>query len=284
MYTNAAYLHNSLLEIVDLSYPLVVTSCGNYRVHTRPTVTTHRPYGRKDYQLLYISSGQGHFYFNDTEKIVTAGNMVLYKPNEQQEYVYYNTDKTDVYWIHFTGCDVETILDYYNINLEENVFYTGTSPDYQRLFRQIIQELQLCKARYEELLSILLRHIFLIISRNLETLKNASINTEKEAEYAIHYFRENYNKDISIEKYAQSRHISTCWFIRSFRQVVGMTPMQYVLSLRISNAQSLLENAEYNVSEIASMVGYDNPLYFSRLFKKQVGAAPTEYRKLMGIK
>ncbi len=63
-----------------------------------------------------------------------------------------------------------------------------------------------------------------------------------------------------------------------------MTPMQYVLSLRISNAQSLLENAEYNVSEIASMVGYDNPLYFSRLFKKQVGAAPTEYRKLMGIK
>ena len=58
-----------------------------------------------------------------------------------------------------------------------------------------------------------------------------------------------------------------------------MTPMQYILSLRISNAQVLLEQANYTVTEIAAIVGYDNPLYFSRIFKKQLGVSPQQYRQ-----
>ena len=58
-----------------------------------------------------------------------------------------------------------------------------------------------------------------------------------------------------------------------------MSPMQYIISLRIANAQRLLGTMDYNVTEIASIVGYDNPLYFSRLFKKQTGLSPSEYRK-----
>lgn len=45
------------------------------------------------------------------------------------------------------------------------------------------------------------------------------------------------------------------------------------------NAQSLLENTEYNIGEIAEIVGYDNPLYFSRVFKKEYGVSPAQYRK-----
>ena len=62
MYINAAYLNNHLPAVVDKSKPLIVTSCGNYRVKTRPVVETKRPSGRSDYQLLYIASGKGHFF------------------------------------------------------------------------------------------------------------------------------------------------------------------------------------------------------------------------------
>lgn len=279
MFTNVAYLHNSLSDIVDLSKSLIVTSCGYYRVHSRPVVTTDRPVGRKDYQLLYIASGKAHFYFDGKERIITEGNMILYRPNEPQRYLYYAPDKTEVYWVHFTGCDVDTILGYYEMPGSENVFYTGTSPDYQWLYRQMIQELQLCRANYEELLSLLLRHIFLMINRYLKEDRKMGSNIVNEIERAAHYFNENYNTQLNIEEYAKSRHMSACWFIRSFRQIVKVTPMQYILSLRMANAQSLLESTEYNITEIAEAVGYENPLYFSRLFRKHVGVSPSEYRK-----
>ena len=95
----------------------------------------------------------------------------------------------------------------------------------------------------------------------------------------IQNFNENYNTKVSVDDYAESLHISTNWFIRNFKQYMKISPAQYILSLRMVNAQSLLENTEYNIGEIAEIVGYDNPLYFSRVFKKEYGVSPAQYRK-----
>ena len=77
MFMNVAYLNNSTSTVVDNTKPLIVTSCGNYRVKNRSEVVTHRPKGRKDYQLLYIASGKGHFFIHGEEKTVSAG-ILLY--------------------------------------------------------------------------------------------------------------------------------------------------------------------------------------------------------------
>lgn len=205
--------------------------------------------------------------------------MILYRPHEPQMYYYHASDKIEVYWVHFTGRDVEAVLKKYGLPETENVFYTGTSPDYQCIYREMIQELQLCRANYEELLSLTLMRFFIMINRFIDEGKKSGSDIQNEIERATHYFNENYNKPINIDEYAESRHISTCWFIRSFKQILKVTPMQYILSLRMANAQSLLETTEDSISEIAEAVGYDNPLYFSRIFRKNVGVSPSEYRK-----
>ena len=280
MFVNAAYLNNSTLAVEDESKPLIVTSCGNYKVKNRAEVRTSRPKGRKDYQLLYIAAGQGHFFINGQERVVSAGNIIVYLPGQPQEYVYFKDDKTDVYWVHFTGNDVERIIDYYNIRLSENIIYIGTSPDYQWLFGQIIQEMQLCRPRFEELISLLLRNIFILISRNLIGANRADNSLENEVELAMHYFRENYRSEINVEDYALSRGMSASNFYRVFKQISGSTPLQFILKLRLSNAQNLLENSNLTIAEIASAVGYENPLYFSRLFHKHIGVSPSEYRQM----
>lgn len=279
MQVNSAYLNNHIPEIIDNEKPLVVTSCGNYRMKTRDLFETRRDKGRKDYQLLYIASGKSHFFIDGKEHIVTAGHMVIFHPDEPQHYKYYKEDRTSVYWVHFTGSQVEKILEHYNIIRGEKIIYSGTSPDFQWLFGQIIQELQLCRKQYDEMLTLLLRNIFILIRRSLEINKNFTDTMEKEVSYAIYYFRDNFNKEINVDEYAQSLNISVSWFIRCFRQITGMTPLQYVINLRISNAQMLLETSDYTISQIAESVGYENALYFSRLFHKQTGISPKEYRK-----
>ena len=80
MYMDSAYWHNKVLDFKDKSRPLFVCSCGTYHLFTKPKLPTHRPRGRLDYQILYIASGKAHFFFDGVEKIVNAGNMVIYRP------------------------------------------------------------------------------------------------------------------------------------------------------------------------------------------------------------
>ena len=282
MYINSAYLNNSLVDFKDKSKPLIVGSCGTYHLYTRPKLPTYRPRGRVDFQLLYIASGIAHFYFdhNETDTIVPAGHMVLYRPREPQRYVYYGNEQTEVYWVHFTGSNVKKILGSYGITNEMRVLPTGTSLDYARIFKQMIHELQRCQTHYPEVLTLLLRQLFILIHRQLtreHTRKNDYLDAEMSL--AMQFFNDNYNTEVNIEEYASARGMSVSWFIRSFKQYTHTTPMQYIVSRRITNAQMLLETTNYNITEIGQIVGYDNPLYFSRIFRKQKGMSPSDYRK-----
>ena len=97
MYTNLAYLGEEDEDIVDKSKPLSVTAAGYYRVPTSRVIKTERPNGRGDYQLLYIAAGCVHFFFDGVERIVTKGNMVLFRPGETQMYYLYAADKPETY-------------------------------------------------------------------------------------------------------------------------------------------------------------------------------------------
>lgn len=284
MYTNNAYLNNTTKDIKDKSKPLIVTSCGTYHLYTRPKLPTWRPRGRLDFQLLYIAAGKAHFHFDGKEQIVTAGHMVLYRPKEPQKYEYYGEDQTEVYWVHFTGGDVTNILRSYGLTDDKRVFYCGSGLDYQNLFRTMINELQMCKENYTEMLEMYLRQIFIMLKRYfLNELKTDNAYVVEEIDKATLFFNEHYSEDISIDEYAQNNHVSVSWFIRNFKQCTGSTPMQYILSKRIYNAEILLQDSTYNVTEIAQIVGYDNPLYFSRIFKKAKGLSPSEYRKSINL-
>ena len=282
MFVNSGYLHDSRAPIKDKSRPLIVTSCGTYRLKTVKRLPTLRPKGRLDYQLLYIVSGKGHFYFHGEDRVVYAGRMVLIQPRQEQRYEYFGEDKPEVYWVHFTGSDVKNILRSYNIPMDDPIFYSGASSTYSYLFKEMIHELQDCKIGYEDLLAMYLRQVFLLVQRTRqEERPTVSTYIQEEMEFARRYFNEHYNEPISIQEYAESRNMSVCYFQRNFKQIVKHTPMQYLLTIRVNNAASLLETTDYSMAEIAAIVGYEDPLYFSRLFRKIKGVSPRDYRNLV---
>ena len=159
-------------------------------------------------------------------------------------------------------------------------FFTSVSPDYPWIFNQIIRELQLHRVNYEEMLIILLRQILLVINRYVNEKHYAKNELINEIEKAAHFFEENYNKKISVEKYAEEHLMTVNRFIISFKNIMKMTPMQYIMYLRITAAKGYFDITNKNVTEVASAVGYDNAPYFSRVFKKYTGYSPSEYKKI----
>lgn len=279
MFTNTAYKNNSDNAEVDFSKSLVVSSCGVYQVFSGPTLFTERPEGRNDWQLLYIESGEVSLVVNDKTQIVKKDSIILFPPHLPQHYYYQKSHKSIIYWVHFSGRDVDKILKHYKISPSETVFYIGVCLNLPTLFNQIINELQLRNEKYEEMTVYKLNEILLYINRALDNSSIKDNDTSTLIKSAKLYFNENYNQDINIKSYANSLNMTPCWFIQKFKELTGVTPTQYILNVRITNAQNLLRYSKYNVSETATAVGYTNTFYFSRIFTKHTGISPSEYKK-----
>lgn len=280
MYMNAAYINDSLLNYKDTKNPLTIIGCGMYRLANLTKLPTCRPKGRLDYQLIYIASGKAHFYFKDNkiDTIVSAGTIVLYRPKEYQNYVYYGNDKTEAYWIHFTGNNVKNTLKQLAVFETQQMINVGTKPILIDTFQNMIKEIQQKQDGYKTMVESYFFQLLVHIQRETQRECNPDSYIKQQMEVARTYFDENYNLSINIEEYASAHGMSISWFIRSFKQFTGFTPLQYILSLKLLNAQILLESTDYTIKEISNIVGYENQLYFSRLFKKQKGMSPQEYR------
>lgn len=109
MYINSGYLNNSHLDFKDRTRPLIVGSCGTYRLSSHPKMPTYRPKGRKDFQIIYIASGLVHFHFDkpENETIRLCWEDRTLPSRGTAEVCIYGKDKTEVYWIHFTGSEVK---------------------------------------------------------------------------------------------------------------------------------------------------------------------------------
>ena len=285
MYINAGYFTNEDIDIEDYELPLLVNSCGIYRPVHRKVMSTTRPAGRNDYQILYIASGKAYFHYksNGRTEIFTApaGSMMLYRPRQMQFYEYFLKDSPEVCWVHFTGNEADMLLN--KIGFQDTpLLFCDTANEYRELFRKMIQELHLKRPCFEEMLPLYLRQLFSLIQRNRLEAFSAAHRPSPEVAAAIQYFNESFSQDISVEEYAAEHHIRACWFIRSFKRYTGRTPLQYITSIRINKAKELLQVSNYCIQEIGSVVGYEDPLYFSRIFKKQTEHAPSKFQRGRG--
>ena len=118
--------------------------------------------------------------------------------------------------------------------------------------------------------------------RNVNT--KASEKSLGAVEAAKSYIQNNYSRDISLDEVSQTVNISPYYFSKIFKEDVGEGFVEYLTKIRMDKAKELLTTTECSMKEICSMVGYADPNYFSRSFKKNVGVTPTEYKCEKGEK
>lgn len=114
--------------------------------------------------------------------------------------------------------------------------------------------------------------------------KNSSAKDGREGKYAIVYAVSDYVsthfcEDISLDQLANRFFISKYYLSRSFREVTGFGIREYVNILRVQKAQSMLQETNLSVSEIAETLGFDSITYFERIFKRHLAVSPVQFRR-----
>ena len=175
--------------------------------------------------------------------------------------------------------DIKTKVLEFVMSAERETFLQG-GMRYGLLYRKDYLDTVLACSSYEELRQWFVRKI-------VETTRNV---TEEKARTnnsvvgkAKEYMKQNFTRDISLEEVAKYVDISPYYFSKLFKEEEGENFIDYLTSLRIAKAKELLQGTEESIKEICSEVGYSDPNYFSRIFKKVVGYTPTEYREGAGV-
>lgn len=93
-------------------------------------------------------------------------------------------------------------------------------------------------------------------------------------ERGIAYLECHCDAPLRVKELARMCHVSETYFRRLFRQYAGVSPLEYVIGLKMAKARLMLENGARSVTEVAEALGYDDPNYFSRLYKQKSGVSP----------
>ncbi len=109
-------------------------------------------------------------------------------------------------------------------------------------------------------------------------LHKASEKSVSQVETAKEYIRDHYSRDISLDDVSRRVNISPYYFSKIFKEETGEGFVEYLTGIRMDKARELLSTTDLSMKEIGAMVGYADPNYFSRSFKKNVGVTPTEYK------
>lgn len=86
------------------------------------------------------------------------------------------------------------------------------------------------------------------------------------------------NSELTIDDFANRLLLSRTVFYRKLKSIVGLTPVDFIRDIRIKRAVQLIDSGNFNISQVAYMTGFNDPKYFSKCFKKQMGITPTEYK------
>lgn len=140
------------------------------------------------------------------------------------------------------------------------------------------------KALILKFLIIIMKELCPVNSEKIEHYFNfETYDKQTVVETIITYINENYMKKVSIEQFSQSTYLSSNYISKIFKEITGDTLINYLINLRIEKAKEILEEGHFSIQEVSQKVGYEDPYYFSKLFKKKYGCSPSEYKALKEV-
>ena len=243
----------------------------------------NRPQGTDQDHLLMCVGGHGYATIDGQETRLKAGELLIIPRDTQHTYWVADDDPWSIYWVHFLGDEA----DYYVDRVPRCGNPVPISADVQseavRLFRYCINSLYDGYGSSTLIyVSQAMQHVLsLLLYRNHSLpLEQSRKDWRSDLEAIFEYMHANLSEPLRLEDFANEAGLSISHFSELFRTQTGQSPMAYFIQLRMRRACRLLDLSNKPIKVVAIEMGYSDPYYFSRVFKKAMGLAPEKYRDI----
>lgn len=237
---------------------------------------------RDHFVLKYVVSGKGIFRSGNKEYHLQKGDYFLLRPGAQ---VFYQADSNDPWqysWVAFSGGDIPYLFSNTGFKNGGDVFRASANrfEDSVTLFNTFFENMGHSSSFRLKLLNNLYS-IFILLMEEIEESEDDGYSDESLLLSVTDYIQKNLgNNDLSVEEIAKRQGLSQSTLYRLFSDNLGTSPMKYIINLRMKRASHLLRTTKMSVSDISYEVGFSNPLYFSKYFKKFFKISPKQFVKV----
>lgn len=239
---------------------------------------SYGPIARSGYMIHYVIQGKGIYRTNGKTYSIGEGDAFLIVPGEL---IYYEADQNNpwVYtWIGFQGIKIKDYLSRTTL-LEHPVFRYDRDDRIRICHDKMYMASQFRTNTDMAMNSVLYEYLFLLAEKFPQTRISPEKRRNACVREALEYIELHYEDDISIQQLADRLYVSRTYLHRIFKDAVGHSLKEHLIDFRMKKACWYLAQTDYPVAVVARSVGYEDPLYFSKLFRQKKGVSPTEYRE-----
>ncbi len=256
---------------------LYLTDIGYY-----PNALHHyriREEGCDQHILIYCTDGEGWFSIHGKRNKVKANQFFIIPRGVPHAYGCQNDKPWSIYWLHFSGTLASRFYDARPGTQTIAPSKVARIDDRIQLFEEIIQNLEMGYSQENLAYANICLWHFLASFKYISQFRQIRKIREKDiVEDAIFFMKEHLNQKLTLEEMAREAELSASHFSMIFRKKTARSPMDYLIHLRIQKACQLLDASGLRINEVAPMVGYEDPYYFSRIFKNIMGVSPVAYK------
>lgn len=235
----------------------------------------------KDRFLIhFIFSGKGTFHVNGITYNLGINQGFLICPSDMAYYTADGENPWTYAWVEFNGDFADKYLKQIGLSQDQPVFSCKKETLIHKAFENIFDACKL-KRNTDLLIQSSLYYLLAMIDESSYSdypPENASQPKDYYIQQAMLFIEKNHSRDLSISEIADFLSLNRNYMTKIFKEAVGLTPKAYLINYRMRKAASLMNNSFLTIGEISNLVGYSDPLLFSRMFKKIIGLSPRAYR------
>jgi AraC family transcriptional regulator, arabinose operon regulatory protein len=240
-----------------------------------------RPNGVAQAICIYCTKGAGWCEINGRRHSVHAEELLVVPPNTPHVYGADEKRPWSIDWFHVQGNLVRAFLDELGITLDHPTLSIGISAQLLSLFNEVLEVLEHGYAPLQLIYSAqTLAHLLAAMVFHHREGWNEQSGTNQKVAQTINYMKEHLHQSLQLDALAAVANLARSQYSTLFKKQTSYTPIDYFIRLKMHRACQFLDTTQSSVKVIAASLGYEDPLYFSRVFRLVNKVSPQAYRQM----